>query len=139
MVFLLFYVFSILSFPAVVSVAAAADTYSASACRHYSVSTAAPEQHVEDGDSCANSANETNATNKPFLCARRISDSEAARQREWERLCREQEMAEEAAQREMEREAHERRRKEKEKFRGFLAEQQVSYDVGAENYPLKRF
>ncbi len=36
-------------------------------------------------------------------------------------------MAEEAAQREMEREAHERRRKEKEKFRGFLAEQ-VSKD-----------
>ncbi len=32
-------------------------------------------------------------------------------------------MAEEAAQREMEREAQERRRKEKEKFRGFLAEQ----------------
>ncbi len=65
---------------------------------------------------------------KHQLCPCRISDSEAARQREWERLCREQEMAEEAAQREMEREAQERRRKDKEKFRGFLAEQQVSKD-----------
>ncbi len=41
-------------------------------------------------------------------------------------------MAEEAAQREMEREAQERRRKEKEKFRGFL-EEQVSID----EYDLK--